>query len=247
MAVRQYIGARYVAKIYVNSQDASSADWESGVAYEPLTMVTYNSSSYISRKDVPASVGNPVDNPSYWAVTGLYNGQIIALDNRITAIETLDGSTPLPTTAQTLTGSIDEIHTKISGKWILSIQQNITVTADGVKTYSDLLKELYSAINSFMTSLSGSHLFDLGYINIKALPCPSIMEDYLMTSPTGGYSAQGSTIHGSGIVSYTIYVTNTNPLFRMWDNVSNAVTDLSITVPTSGETITAAMVVYDLA
>lgn len=83
MAVRQYIGARYVLKIYENSLDPQSADWEAGVAYEPLVMVNYNNSSYISRKEVPASVGNPVDNPTYWALSGLYNGQIASLQQQV--------------------------------------------------------------------------------------------------------------------------------------------------------------------
>ena len=81
--VRQYIGARYVTKIYENSLDPSSAEWEASVTYEPLTMVTYNNSSYLSKKDVPGSVGNPADNPSYWVVTGAYNGQIANLQNQI--------------------------------------------------------------------------------------------------------------------------------------------------------------------
>lgn len=83
MAVRQYIGARYTTKVYENSLDASSAEWESGVTYEPLTMVTYNNSSYLSKKDVPGSVGDPASNPLYWVVTGAYNGQILNLQNQI--------------------------------------------------------------------------------------------------------------------------------------------------------------------
>ena len=87
MAVRQYIGARYVLKIYENSLDPQSADWESGRAYEPLTLVNYNNSSYISRKQVPASVGNPVSNPSYWALSGLYNGQIAQLQSDVADLQ----------------------------------------------------------------------------------------------------------------------------------------------------------------
>ena len=83
MAVRQYIGARYVTKIYENSLDPSSAEWEAGVTYEPLTMVTYLNSSYLSKKTVPGSIGDPAANPSYWAVTGAYNGQILNLQNQI--------------------------------------------------------------------------------------------------------------------------------------------------------------------
>lgn len=84
--VRQYIGARYVTKIYENSLDPSSAEWESGVNYEPLTMVTYNNGSYLSKKDVPANVGNPAANPAFWVQTGFYNGQIASLQSQIDAI-----------------------------------------------------------------------------------------------------------------------------------------------------------------
>lgn len=83
MSVRQYIGARYVIKVYENTLDPSSAEWQASVNYEPLTLVTYNYGSYLSKKTVPASVGNPSDNPTYWAQTGFYNGQISNLQNQI--------------------------------------------------------------------------------------------------------------------------------------------------------------------
>ena len=86
MSVRQYIGARYVTKIYENTLDPSSAEWQASVNYEPLTMVTYNNGSYLSKKQVPASVGNPAANPTYWVQTGFYNGQILNLQNQIDAI-----------------------------------------------------------------------------------------------------------------------------------------------------------------
>lgn len=86
MATRQYIGARYVTKVYENSLDPSSAEWESNVTYEPLTLVTYNNSSYLSKKEVPANIGNPAANPTYWTQTGFYNGQISVLQSQIDAI-----------------------------------------------------------------------------------------------------------------------------------------------------------------
>lgn len=72
----QYIGARYTTKVYENSNDPLSAEWEAGVTYEPLTLVTYNNGSYLSKKTVPGNVGDPPSNPSYWTQTGFYNGQI---------------------------------------------------------------------------------------------------------------------------------------------------------------------------
>ena len=86
MSVRQYIGARYVTKVYENSLDPSSAEWEANVNYEPLTLVTYNDGSYLSKKEVPANIGNPAANPVYWAQTGFYNGQISYLQSEIDTI-----------------------------------------------------------------------------------------------------------------------------------------------------------------
>ena len=74
MAVTQYIGARYVPKFFENSD--GTEEWRAGVEYEPLTIVTYNSNSYTSKKPVPSNIGNPSDNPSYWVSTGVYNAQV---------------------------------------------------------------------------------------------------------------------------------------------------------------------------
>ena len=68
--VRQYVGARYVPKF------ADPTAWTSGTSYEAMTIVTYNNSSYTSKVPVPATVGNPADNPDYWALTGNYNAQV---------------------------------------------------------------------------------------------------------------------------------------------------------------------------
>ena len=68
--VRQYVGARYVPKF------ADPTAWASGTSYEAMTIVTYNNSSYTSKITVPATVGNPADNPDYWALTGNYNAQV---------------------------------------------------------------------------------------------------------------------------------------------------------------------------
>lgn len=85
MSVRQYIGARYVTKIYENSLDPSSAEWEQGT-FDPLVMVTWQNSTYLSKKQVPGSVGDPANNPDYWVVTGYYNGQIMQLQSDVASI-----------------------------------------------------------------------------------------------------------------------------------------------------------------
>ena len=70
MAVKQYIGARYVPKF------ASPIEWAADTSYEALTIVTFNNASYTSKVQVPPTVGNPAKNPQYWALTGNYNAQV---------------------------------------------------------------------------------------------------------------------------------------------------------------------------
>lgn len=70
MAVREYVGARYVPKF------ADPVEWQENTAYEGLTIVTYNNTSYTSKKPVPATVGTPKNNSEYWAKTGDYNAQV---------------------------------------------------------------------------------------------------------------------------------------------------------------------------
>ena len=85
MATRQYIGARYVPKFYVNSVDGSTL-WEGNVVYEPLIFVTLqNAHMYLSKKQVPATVGSPANNVDYWLDVGSYNGFIEALQDQIDA------------------------------------------------------------------------------------------------------------------------------------------------------------------
>lgn len=84
MAVRQYIGARYVPIF--------DGAWDNTKAYEPLTVVEYQGNSYTSRQAVP--VGIAITNEQYWVQTGNYSAQIEAYrqevfnyNNRITDLE----------------------------------------------------------------------------------------------------------------------------------------------------------------
>ena len=80
MAMRQYIGARYVPKFYEGS---NGSEWDPNVQYEPLTVVTYLSNSYTSKKFVPAAIGSPILNPDYWVSTGNYNAQVQQIEQDI--------------------------------------------------------------------------------------------------------------------------------------------------------------------
>ena len=104
MAVRQYIGARYVPKFFDNPGGGS--EWLAGVEYEPLTIVTYLYNSYTSKKIVPASIGNPAENGNYWAATGNYNSQMEAYRQEVVA---------LGQTVEDLDENVTDLGTAVSG------------------------------------------------------------------------------------------------------------------------------------
>ena len=107
--MRQYIGARYTIKVYENSLDPSSAEWESGRNWEALVLVTWQNSSYLSKKEVPQSVGNPADNPEYWVCTGYFNGQISVLQGEIGDLADLETFIK-----SSLVEAINEVNGKIA-------------------------------------------------------------------------------------------------------------------------------------
>ena len=61
-----YVGHRYVPLIM--------GEWDKQETYEGLSIVTYQGTSYTSKKRVP--VGIDILNEEYWVVTGNYNAQI---------------------------------------------------------------------------------------------------------------------------------------------------------------------------
>ena len=79
MPTRQYVGARYVPKF------ADPIAWDNANAYEALTIVTYNGTSYTSKKSVPA--GTAITNTEYWVATGNYNAQVEAYREEVAALE----------------------------------------------------------------------------------------------------------------------------------------------------------------
>lgn len=86
MSVLQYVGARYVPKLFDDGN--GGMEWRVNTYYEPLTIVTYNNASYISRTPVPANIGNPTLNGEYWALSGNYNAYVNELNQKIEDVKT---------------------------------------------------------------------------------------------------------------------------------------------------------------
>lgn len=79
MANNTYIGNRYVP-IFANP-----VEWDNLRAYEPLTIVTRQGTSYTSRKYVPAGVD--ISNTEYWVLTGNYNAQVDQYREEVAELE----------------------------------------------------------------------------------------------------------------------------------------------------------------
>lgn len=132
MAVRQYVGARYVPKF------ADPVAWQSGTSYEALTIVTYNNSSYTSKVPVPATVGNPADNSDYWALTGNYNAQVEAYREETVAVqENLNEEINKREQADTALG--ERITNEITAR-----QNADTAITDSLKTFAVYLGNSYT-------------------------------------------------------------------------------------------------------
>lgn len=104
MGVTEYIGARY-APIF-GRKDEDSIVWDNSKPYEPLTIVTYQGSSYTSRKAVPAGIA--ITNEEYWALTGMFNAQVEAYRSEVGYYDTrIQKNTD---DIALINGSISDIH-----------------------------------------------------------------------------------------------------------------------------------------
>lgn len=132
MAVREYVGARYVPLF--------DGEWDNTKTYEPLTIVSVsNVASYTSKKFVPAGVD--ITDTEYWAETGVLNGQIVSLTGRVDALET-------KTTSCILVIGNSFTQRGCADKLIAEFDKNYVKTMGGVgfightgqtTTYEDLL------------------------------------------------------------------------------------------------------------
>lgn len=81
MAVREYVGARYVPKF----SEINGGVWDNTYTYEALEIVKYGNDYYTARQPVP--VGANILDTTYWVLTGNYNGAIASLTSRVDALD----------------------------------------------------------------------------------------------------------------------------------------------------------------
>lgn len=133
MAVRQYIGARYVPEF------ASPLDWDNSKTYEPLTIVYHEGNSYTSRQSVPTGID--INNEEYWALTGNYNAQIEQYRQEVTH----------------LAGSVDENAKQIAniGEELDSTNKNVAANTENIAAIIAERKSNYVTYSDFGAVLDG--------------------------------------------------------------------------------------------
>lgn len=166
MAVREYIGARYVPIF--------DGAWDNTKAYEPLTVVEYQGNSYTSRQAVPTDIA--ITNEQYWVQTGNYNAQVeayrqevLTFDGRITSnlhdidqlTDDLQDETGNRISGDTaLGGRIDDLSDDI-GELEKNVNTRINNLEDAIDTRIDDLEE------STASSLNELALETMSFENMK--------------------------------------------------------------------------------
>lgn len=91
MAVREYIGARYIPIF------ADPIEWDITSEYESLTVVKNLGNSYVSKQAVPAGIA--LNNSDYWILWADYNAQLQTYINQVNAfdgrIDALEDALPI--------------------------------------------------------------------------------------------------------------------------------------------------------
>ena len=156
-----YIGARYVPKVV--------GEWSADVAYEPLTVVLYQGTSYTSITYVPKGIIPSEDTKQYWALTGNYNAQVEAYRQEVKQ---------LSTRVDTFENTVNE-YTKKFNSLLPYIQRTYNTTTDMLKDTTIIegmfIKTLgYYTINDggesiyFITSTQDETKFQLVVNNLYA-------------------------------------------------------------------------------
>lgn len=137
MSVREYIGARYIPLF------SDPIQWDSTLSYEPLTVVTNQGTSYVSKQSVPEGID--ILNETYWLRWADYNAQLEEYIRQVQAysgrISALNDALPIADfdANDTVKDAIDAVNTDINAikadSWVTANRiANNAITTDKVAT-----------------------------------------------------------------------------------------------------------------
>lgn len=185
--VRQYIGARYVPKF--------DGEWDNAKIYEPLTIVSFNNSSYTSKKEVPAGV-LPTDT-EYWAVSGTMSGQILDLQQRMATIES--DLSPIENDVDFLKNKTSDL---INRKFIL-VGDSYAMTLPAYTPWTNIFASYTGADCTILANSGGGFVAsgDYGTFENHLVNTP-IIDDVTDIIVCGG--ANDNTAHNAGATSSAV-------------------------------------------
>lgn len=175
MAVRQYVGARYVPLF--GRKDEESIEWDNTKPYEPLTIVLYQGDSFTSRQYVPAGID--ITNQEFWALTGNYNAQIEAYREEVLTYDARisENSSAIEELEQNLNAEIEELEQDLSAETenrenadteinnrINGIEENGWVTTERIEDESvtaeklnpDVMQGIENTLNDFQEEMENT-------------------------------------------------------------------------------------------
>ena len=202
--VKQYVGARYVPKF------ASPVEWAADTSYEALTIVTFNNASYTSKVPVPPTVGNPANNPQYWALTGNYNAQVEqyrqeteTVSNNLTTEITnrKNADTNLQTQITTEVTNRENADTNLQSQITTEVtnrENAVTAITEGQNNFQSALTSNYSDLKQEVNNLT------LSAGNPEATSAE-------ITAARGAYSTLSERLNNSvSVFPSTQYITSGN-------------------------------------
>lgn len=199
----RYVGARYVP--------VPMGDWDNSVNYEPLSMVTVEGDTYISKKYVPAGIG--VSNTSYWAKMSVFSQQLA----RISMLYT-----EMAGQITDIIGDVDSIEDDIDGLTddLETAQNDITATKTNLRNLGSRFMTTTCSITIDSTaagaSNSGSATIqtadELDPIGIVGAECngPLALKSFWLSGTTAVAHVYNmdSVAHGGEVLLTVLYYNN---------------------------------------
>lgn len=152
MAVRQYIGARYVPIVI--------GEWDKTLSYENLNIVTYKGNSFTSKKAVPQGID--ISNTEYWVNTGNYNAQINDFKNSVDSYKADVDSykadvDSYKTDVDSYKNNVDSYKADIDAYKIANNNRLNNMQIFNVKNYGAVGDGITDDSNAFISAISSSN------------------------------------------------------------------------------------------
>lgn len=156
----------------------------------------------------------------------------------ITGINSTIGTTPLTTTAQTLTGAIEEVKASVpstSGLLQFTGSRSFTATGDGIKTYRELLNGVYSDLSTYIAAKSSGYRFSIARIIVGYDLICNIPGAEIISSLPSNIVGRSLSVAQTGINGYVADINLATSQYESY--VSGTYADDSLTAPVNGTSV----------